>query len=112
MYCPFGFFTVFRVQMDEINEDFPKVDVALVIGANDTVNSAAVEDPNSVIAGMPVLEVWKAKQCIVMKRTMGTGYAGADNPVFYKDGTRMLLGDAKTMCDHLRTAVSAHYGSS
>jgi H+-translocating NAD(P) transhydrogenase len=99
------------VQMDEINEDFPEVDVALVIGANDTVNSAAVEDPNSVIAGMPVLEVWKAKQCIVMKRTMGTGYAGADNPVFYKDGTRMLLGDAKVMCDQLRSAVATTYSS-
>eukprot|EP01025_Chloroclados_australasicus_P005088 TRINITY_DN1142_c0_g1_i2.p1 TRINITY_DN1142_c0_g1~~TRINITY_DN1142_c0_g1_i2.p1 ORF type:complete len:175 (-),score=31.83 TRINITY_DN1142_c0_g1_i2:408-932(-) len=97
-------------EMDEINEDFPNVDVALVIGANDTVNSAAVEDPNSVIAGMPVLEVWKAKQCIVMKRTMGTGYAGADNPVFYKANTSMLLGDAKTMCDQLKAAIGAHYG--
>jgi H+-translocating NAD(P) transhydrogenase len=96
-------------EMDEINEDFGHVDLALVIGANDTVNSAAVEDPNSVIAGMPVLEVWKAKQVIVMKRTMGAGYAGADNPVFYKENTSMLLGDAKTMCDQLKAAVSSHY---
>jgi NAD(P) transhydrogenase len=98
-------------EMDEVNDDFENVDVALVIGANDTVNSAALEDPNSVIAGMPVLQVWKAKQCIVMKRTMGTGYAGADNPVFYKPNTSMLLGDAKDMCDKLRTAVAAIYGS-
>ena len=96
-------------EMDEINEDFPDVDVALVIGANDTVNSAAVEDPSSVIAGMPVLEVWKAKQCIVMKRTMGSGYAGADNPVFYKDATSMLLGDAKAMCDQLKSSVGQRY---
>ena len=96
--------------MDEINEDFKNVDIALVIGANDTVNSAAVEDPDSVIAGMPVLEVWKAKQVIVLKRTMGSGYAGAENPVFYKSNTQMLLGDAKKMCDALKTAVSAHIG--
>ena len=96
-------------EMDEINDDFGDVDIALVIGANDTVNSSAVEDPNSVIAGMPVLEVWKAKQCIVMKRTMGAGYAGADNPVFYKENTAMLLGDAKSMCDQLKMAVSTHY---
>ena len=100
---------VLHVQMDEINDDFGEVDLALVIGANDTVNSAAVEDPESVIAGMPVLEVWKAKQCIVMKRTMGSGYAGADNPVFYKDNTSMLLGDAKSMCDQLKTAVAQRY---
>jgi H+-translocating NAD(P) transhydrogenase len=98
-------------EMDEVNDDFGNVDVALVIGANDTVNSSAIEDPNSVIAGMPVLEVWKAKQCIVMKRTMGTGYAGADNPVFYKVNTSMLLGDAKVMCDKLRAAVAAQYSS-
>ena len=71
-------------EMDEINDDFPETDVAVVIGANDTVNSAAYEDPNSEIAGMPVLEVWKAKSCVVMKRTMGAGYAGVDNPVFFK----------------------------
>jgi H+-translocating NAD(P) transhydrogenase len=92
--------------MDEINEDFSKVDVALVIGANDTVNSAAIEDPCSVIAGMPVLEVWKAKQCIIMKRTLGVGYAACQNPVFVKPNTSMLLGDAKVMCDQLRGAVA------
>lgn len=93
-------------EMEEINADFEKADVALVIGANDTVNSAAIEDPNSVIAGMPVLEVWKAKNVIVMKRTMGTGYAGADNPVFYKPNTQMLLGDAKTMCSTLKNGAA------
>ncbi|XP_058944433.1 NAD(P) transhydrogenase, mitochondrial-like [Pocillopora verrucosa] len=99
------------LEMDEINEDFPETDLALVIGANDTVNSAAQDDPNSVIAGMPVLEVWKAKQVIVMKRTLGTGYADVDNPVFYKPNTCMLLGDAKTMCDSLLNKVKEHYGS-
>lgn len=96
-------------EMDEINADFNDTDVTLVIGANDTVNSAAVDDPNSVIAGMPVLEVWKSKSVIVMKRTMGTGYAGADNPVFYKENTSMLLGDAKAMCDQLKTKVNEHF---
>lgn len=99
------------LEMDEINEDFSETDLALVIGANDTVNSAAQDDPNSVIAGMPVLEVWKAKQVIVMKRTLGTGYADVDNPVFYKENTSMLLGDAKTMCDTLLNKVREHYGS-
>lgn len=98
-------------EMDEINDDFTETDLALVIGANDTVNSAAQDDPNSVIAGMPVLEVWKAKQVIVMKRTLGTGYADVDNPVFYKENTSMLLGDAKTMCDALLNKVKEHYGS-
>lgn len=96
--------------MEEINEDFPSADVALVIGANDTVNSAAVEDPSSIIAGMPVLEVWKAKQVVVMKRTMGAGYAGADNPVFYKPNSAMLLGDAKKVCEQLKTKVLNTYG--
>ena len=74
-------------EMEEINEDFPKTDLVLVVGANDIVNSSALEDPASPIAGMPVLEVWKAKTCIVNKRTMGTGYADIDNPLFYKPNT-------------------------
>ncbi|KAF4101045.1 hypothetical protein G5714_017477 [Onychostoma macrolepis] len=93
------------LEMDEINEDFPETDLALVIGANDTVNSAAQEDPNSIIAGMPVLEVWKSKQVIVMKRTLGVGYAAVDNPIFYKPNTAMLLGDAKKTCDSLQAKI-------
>ena len=93
------------LEMDEINDDFEKTDMALVVGANDTINSAAIEDPNSIIAGMPVLEVWNAKQVIVMKRSMGAGYAGADNPVFFKDNTDMLLGDAKDTLEKLKTAI-------
>ena len=75
------------LEMEEINDDFPSTDLTLVVGANDTVNSAAEDDPTSVIAGMPVLRVWTAKQVVVMKRTMGAGYAGAENPVFFKDNT-------------------------
>ncbi|XP_058012495.1 NAD(P) transhydrogenase, mitochondrial [Ahaetulla prasina] len=93
------------LEMDEINEDFPDTDLTLVIGANDTVNSAAQEDPNSIIAGMPVLEVWKSKQVIVMKRTLGVGYAAVDNPIFYKPNTSMLLGDAKKTCDALQSKI-------
>ncbi|XP_007566881.1 PREDICTED: NAD(P) transhydrogenase, mitochondrial [Poecilia mexicana] len=93
------------LEMEEINEDFPETDLVLVIGANDTVNSAAQEDPNSIIAGMPVLEVWKAKQVIVMKRSLGVGYAAVDNPIFYKPNTSMLLGDAKKTCDALQAKV-------
>jgi len=96
------------LEMEEINHDFPETDLALVIGANDTINSAALEDPNSPIAGMPVLEVWKAKQVIVMKRSMsGAGYADVPNPVFFKPNTSMLLGDAKKTCDELREKVNA-----
>lgn len=99
-------------EMDEANPHISSADVALVIGANDTINSAAVDDPDSVIAGMPVIEVWKAKQVFVVKRKMGsTGYAGADNPVFYKPNTHMLLGDAKVVADALRTAVGNTYGN-
>lgn len=98
------------LEMDELNQDFPDTDLALVIGANDTVNSAAEEDPNSIIAGMPVLRVWLAKQVVVMKRSLGVGYAAVDNPIFFKENTNMLLGDAKKTCDALLTSVKAHYG--
>ena len=81
--------------MEEINDDFSDTDVVLVIGANDTVNPAAQEDPGSPIAGMPVLEVWKAQQVVVFKRSMNTGYAGVQNPLFFRENTTMLFGDAK-----------------
>jgi len=93
------------LEMDEINEDFPDTDVAMVIGANDIVNPAAQEDPSSPIAGMPVLEVWHAKTSIVMKRSMASGYAGVDNPLFYKENNRMLFGDAKKMLDEVLVAL-------
>ena len=89
------------LEMDEINEDFPDTDVVLVIGANDTVNPAAAEDPSSPIAGMPVLEVWHAKDVVVFKRSMATGYAGVQNPLFFRDNTRMLFGDAKAKVDEI-----------
>ena len=95
------------MEMDEINEDFPDTDVAIVIGANDIVNPAAQDDPTSPIAGMPVLVVWKAKTSIVMKRSMASGYAGVDNPLFYKENNRMLFGDAKKMLDEVLAALKA-----
>jgi H+-translocating NAD(P) transhydrogenase len=97
-------------EMEEINDDFADTDLTLVIGANDTVNSAAEDDPNSQIAGMPVLRVWNSKQVIVMKRTMAAGYAGVDNPVFLKDNTDMLLGDAKDTVEKLAAGVKEFYG--
>jgi len=95
------------LEMDELNDDFPATDVAMVIGANDIVNPAAQDDPTSPIAGMPVLEVWKAKTSIVMKRSMASGYAGVDNPLFYKENNRMLFGDAKKMLDEVFVALKS-----
>ena len=94
-------------EMDELNDDFPQTDVAMIIGANDIVNPGAQDDPNSPIAGMPVLEVWKAKTSIVMKRSMASGYAGVDNPLFYKENNRMLFGDAKKMLDEVLAVLKA-----
>jgi NAD(P) transhydrogenase subunit beta len=88
-------------EMDEVNEDFPDVDVSVVIGANDIVNPSALTDPNSPIAGMPVLECWKGKISIVLKRSMATGYAGVQNPLFFEENTRMLFGDAKETLDEV-----------
>ena len=95
------------MEMDEINDDFPDTDVAMVIGANDIVNPSAEDDPTSPIAGMPVLQVWKAKTSIVMKRSMASGYAGVDNPLFFKENNRMLFGDAKKMLDEVLGALKA-----
>ncbi|OSX81318.1 hypothetical protein BU14_0022s0039 [Porphyra umbilicalis] len=95
-------------EADEVNEDgMEDVDVVLVVGANDTVNSAAEEDPDSPIAGMPVIRVWRSKKVVVLKRSLGSGYAAVDNPIFFKDNTSMLLGDAKASCEALRSAVDA-----
>ena len=94
------------LEMDEINDDFYKTDIAVVIGSNDIVNPAAQDDPNSPIAGMPVLECWKAKQVFVSKRGQGTGYSGIENPLFFKENTRMFYGDAKTSLDKLLTKIS------
>ena len=93
------------LEMDEINDDFPQTDVSIVIGANDIVNPSAEDDPNSPIAGMPVLQVWKSKTSIVMKRSMASGYAGVDNPLFFRENNRMLFGDAKQMLEEVLTAL-------
>ena len=95
------------LEMDEINDDFPDTDVVIIIGSNDIVNPAAQEDPNSPIAGMPVLEVWKSKQVFVSKRGQGTGYSGIENPLFYKENTRMFYGDAKDSMNELLSRISA-----
>ncbi|MEO0387310.1 MAG: NAD(P)(+) transhydrogenase (Re/Si-specific) subunit beta, partial [Pseudomonadota bacterium] len=94
------------LEMDEINEDFPDTDVSIVIGSNDIVNPAAQDDPGSPIAGMPVLECWKSKQVFVSKRGAGTGYSGIENPLFFKDNTRMFYGDAKKSVDELLSRIS------
>ena len=93
------------LEMDEINADFPETDVVLVIGANDTVNPAAEEDPTSPIAGMPVLEVWNAKDVIIFKRSMAPGYAGVQNPLFFRDNSQMLFGDAKDRVEDIIKAL-------
>ncbi|MBS1177797.1 MAG: pntB [Proteobacteria bacterium] len=95
------------MEMDEISEDFPATEVSMVIGANDIDNPAAQDDPASPIAGMPVLAVWKAQTSIVVKRSMASGYAGVDNPLFYKDNNRMHFGDAKKMLDEVLVALKA-----
>jgi NAD(P) transhydrogenase subunit beta len=101
------------LEMDEINDDFDNTSVVLVIGANDTVNPAASEDPSSPIAGMPVLTVWNADNVIVFKRSMASGYAGVQNPLFFRENTQMLFGDAKDRVDAINAALSeaAHTGN-
>jgi H+-translocating NAD(P) transhydrogenase subunit beta len=99
------------LEMEEINDDLPETDAVLVIGANDIVNPGALDDPSSPIYGMPVLEVWKAKTCIVMKRGMASGYAGVENPLFFRDNTQMLFGDAKKMIDAVLADLRKHESS-
>ena len=94
------------LEMDEINDDFPETDLVMIVGANDIVNPAAQDDPNSPIAGMPVLEVWKAKQVVISKRGQGRGYSGIENPLFFKDNSRMLYGDAKASIDQLLSKLN------
>ncbi|WP_062386655.1 Re/Si-specific NAD(P)(+) transhydrogenase subunit beta [Demequina iriomotensis] len=99
------------LEMDEINDDFPDTDVVLVIGANDVVNPSAMEDPGSPLAGMPVLEVWNAHRCIVFKRSMATGYAGVQNPLFFRENSAMLFGDAKAQVEEILTALRVGEGA-
>ena len=94
------------LEMDEINEDFPDTDVVMILGANDIVNPAAQEDPNSPIAGMPVLEVWKAKQVFISKRGQGKGYSGIENPLFFRENSRMVYGDAKKSLDTILQSIN------
>ena len=94
------------LEMDEIQDELPETDVVLVIGANDTVNPAAEEDPGSPIAGMPVLQVWKGQHVVVFKRSMATGYAGVQNPLFYKDNTQVLFGDARDQVEKVAHAIT------
>ena len=93
------------LEMDEINDDFPETDTVLVIGANDTVNPSALDNPNSPIAGMPVLEVWNAQNVVVFKRSMSAGYAGVQNPLFFKENTAMCFGDAKDSVQAILNAL-------
>ena len=93
------------LEMDEINDDFPSTDIVIVLGANDIVNPAAQDDPGSPIAGMPVLEAWKARQVIISKRGQGRGYSGIENPLFFKDNSRMLYGDAKSSLDQILASL-------
>jgi len=97
------------LEMEEINDDFADTDLALCIGANDTINSSALDDPESIIAGMPVLHVWEANKVIVMKRSLAAGYADVENPVFFNENTDMLLGNAKKTCEDLKVKVKAHF---
>ena len=95
------------LEMDEVNNDFSDTDMVIILGANDIVNPAAQDDPNSPIAGMPVLEVWKAGQVIISKRGQGRGYSGIENPLFFKDNSRMLYGDAKASLDQLLAQITS-----
>jgi len=97
------------LEMEEVNPDMDSTDVCLVVGANDITNCAAQDDPESPIAGMPVIEVWKAKTCVFMKRSMAAGYADIDNPVFFKENTQMLLGDAKKMLDEVSPKLKEQF---
>lgn len=96
-------------ELDEVNDEFDETDVVLVIGSNDVINSAAEEDPESALYGMPVLRVWKAKQVFILKRSLAPGYSGSENPVFYKDNSSLVLNDAKKSCDELKAKVEDYY---